>query len=219
MKKRDLKPKSLIVMSLILVSGYANAISVFTDRTSFETAIGTLSIEDFESSPVIGTPSSGAQASATFSLFTVSSTPNAVKVLDAPFLGVDNTTPGGSQYLYLDTDVGLQGSVSTFNFTAPLLAVGFDYSQLNEPGTSPSITIGGDVISIPLNPLPFDDFNPLFIGVIPDTSFQTFTIDSGIDSGFGIDQLTTSVVPIPAGLWLFGSGLIGLIGVARRKRS
>ena len=27
----------------------------------------------------------------------------------------------------------------------------------------------------------------------------------------------TSVVPVPAAVWLFGSGLIGLIGVARRK--
>ena len=28
-----------------------------------------------------------------------------------------------------------------------------------------------------------------------------------------------SVVPIPAAIWLFGSGLIGLVGVARRKKS
>ena len=26
-----------------------------------------------------------------------------------------------------------------------------------------------------------------------------------------------SAVPVPAAVWLFGSGLIGLIGVARRK--
>ena len=28
-----------------------------------------------------------------------------------------------------------------------------------------------------------------------------------------------SVVPIPAAIWLFGSGLIGLIGIARRKKA
>jgi len=28
-----------------------------------------------------------------------------------------------------------------------------------------------------------------------------------------------SVVPVPAAVWLFGSGLLGLVGVARRKRS
>lgn len=36
-----------------------------------------------------------------------------------------------------------------------------------------------------------------------------------IDGGFEL----TSVVPVPAAVWLFGSGLIGLIGVARRRRS
>ena len=29
--------------------------------------------------------------------------------------------------------------------------------------------------------------------------------------------LTGQVVPIPAALWLFGSGLLGLIGIARKK--
>ena len=29
----------------------------------------------------------------------------------------------------------------------------------------------------------------------------------------------TSFVPVPAAVWLFGSGLVGLIGVARRKKS
>ena len=32
----------------------------------------------------------------------------------------------------------------------------------------------------------------------------------------GVSAIAT-VVPIPAAVWLFGSGLIGLIGVARRK--
>ena len=31
--------------------------------------------------------------------------------------------------------------------------------------------------------------------------------------------IATSAVPIPAAIWLFGSGLIGLIGIARRKRA
>jgi len=28
-----------------------------------------------------------------------------------------------------------------------------------------------------------------------------------------------STVPIPAAVWLFGSGLLGLVGVARRKKA
>ena len=35
----------------------------------------------------------------------------------------------------------------------------------------------------------------------------------------GTFTAATTVVPIPAAVWLFGSGLLGLIGVARRKKA
>lgn len=45
----------------------------------------------------------------------------------------------------------------------------------------------------------------------------------GVDAGTGITdggfELTGYTVPVPATVWLFGSGLIGLIGIARRKKS
>lgn len=31
--------------------------------------------------------------------------------------------------------------------------------------------------------------------------------------------ISTLAIPIPPALWLFGSGLLGLIGIARRKRA
>ena len=34
---------------------------------------------------------------------------------------------------------------------------------------------------------------------------------------FQVNPFTIQAVPIPAAIWLFGTGLIGLIGVARRK--
>ena len=30
--------------------------------------------------------------------------------------------------------------------------------------------------------------------------------------------IATTAVPLPAAAWLFGSGLIGLVGIARRKK-
>ena len=42
------------------------------------------------------------------------------------------------------------------------------------------------------------------------------TVGADIDA---IAAISTTVIPIPASVWLFGSGLIGLIGIARRKKS
>ena len=35
---------------------------------------------------------------------------------------------------------------------------------------------------------------------------------------FALDDLAYAPVPVPAAVWLFGSGLLGLIGIARHKR-
>ena len=40
----------------------------------------------------------------------------------------------------------------------------------------------------------------------------------GFDLAY-VQAINFSVVPVPAAIWLFGSGLIGLIGVARRKKT
>lgn len=47
--------------------------------------------------------------------------------------------------------------------------------------------------------------------------------DGGLDdwrgwAQFRVDTVNVSTVPVPAAVWLFGSGLLGLFGLARRKR-
>ena len=63
----------------------------------------------------------------------------------------------------------------------------------------------------------------LFFGVIDSAPFTRLSIewnDAGYVVGFDYLQYTdTAVVPVPAAAWLFGSGLIGLIGIARRKQA
>ena len=56
------------------------------------------------------------------------------------------------------------------------------------------------------------------------TQFEFFGFSMGFDfsqdgtaTAISTDVINTSVVPVPAAVWLFGSGLIGLVGVARRR--
>lgn len=46
----------------------------------------------------------------------------------------------------------------------------------------------------------------------------TFSLSAG-DSASFTSNFEVVPVPLPAALWLFGSGLIGLVGIARRRRS
>jgi hypothetical protein len=53
-------------------------------------------------------------------------------------------------------------------------------------------------------------------------TFRWSSTEPDVDDVVGIDNLsfnTVTTVPVPTALWLFGSGLIGLIGIAKRKKS
>lgn len=43
--------------------------------------------------------------------------------------------------------------------------------------------------------------------------------DSLSNSEFGSSLFRASIVPVPAAVWLFGSGLLGLVGMARRRKA
>ena len=47
------------------------------------------------------------------------------------------------------------------------------------------------------------------------TPFQTYLYFSA----WAVQSGDVSAVPVPAAVWLFGSGLIGLVGFARRKKA
>lgn len=51
-----------------------------------------------------------------------------------------------------------------------------------------------------------------------DSQSTSFHVNSDVGySEYGSFLVKTSVVPVPAAVWLFGSGLLGLTGLARRK--
>jgi hypothetical protein len=54
-----------------------------------------------------------------------------------------------------------------------------------------------------------------------DREFGDFNCNAqGINCGAGTSHVSAyGVVPVPAAVWLFGSGLLGLVGIARRKKA
>ena len=65
-----------------------------------------------------------------------------------------------------------------------------------------------------------DLFDTLMIGAAPMGS--TYDAFGGLQA-IAIDNVRVdvdvSVVPVPAAVWLFGSGLLALVGIARRKKA
>jgi len=49
--------------------------------------------------------------------------------------------------------------------------------------------------------------------------YSATTDESGVFMGHYLVQASPVPVPVPAAVWLFGSGLIGLAGIARRKQA
>lgn len=56
-------------------------------------------------------------------------------------------------------------------------------------------------------------------GTFNNGSFAFYNFSQAAVTYAGFEQDTGTFIPIPPAVWLFGSGLAGLIGVARRKRS
>lgn len=82
----------------------------------------------------------------------------------------------------------------------------------------------GDGVGVGGSPFqdgPFKDFNPNFdITTLTFLSSEDATIEAMCTFEAGNDCPTVpNAVPVPAAVWLFGSGLLGLVGIARRKKA
>ncbi len=161
---------------------------------------------------------------------------------------LDNITSGQYAGLWIAQDVSDSGTY-TFTFSEAISAIEIQFDALSgDPTDPPSETISGfstsagapviaytniagtsfDGNSILSTTGPFDsNFGDGrgFFNASLSSSFTSFSFDhaQGLSqNGFVIERIsvtTLSTIPIPAAAWLFGSGLLGLIGVARRKKT
>ncbi len=105
--------------------------------------------------------------------------------------------------------------LTTFDNEAIVLDVNYSDSS----SQSYNVTLNGDAM-----------FTPEYFGLYSNDTSQSITSislygtdDTGAQRAWLIDDLTVITagsvpsVPVPAAAWLFGSGLVGLVGVARRK--
>ena len=236
------------------VTANAVAVTVYTDRTAFEAAfLSAPTIETFEHYENGGMPptfSDPADPIIDPDPHLSGDDPNGLKSLDlyyfelieltaeeptikigselvypGQYAGSENTTPGGSQFLYLDTDESKQGSETVFGFGlgSSVNAFGFDYTGVF--GSDPDRPEVLSIFEVTVNSETFrlngnnpEDL-PLFWGVIGPANFTTATLFTSLDSGYGVDEVTFgSAIPLPPALWLFGSGLLALAGSGMKKK-
>ncbi len=132
--------------------------------------------------------------------------------------------------------LGLEFNPSVVHLTGLTLTPGAPFDTLsptaidNVAGKVSFITILAPLAgSLPSGD--FDVFTMKFTAVGLGTSPVTLIDDGGIKSWTGSDFLpikeityqqvlvTVQPIPVPAAVWLFGSGLLGLLSVARRRAS
>lgn len=209
----------IVCASMLMANAtHIHAVGVFyTDETAFNSATSgiSLSLEGFEASFTTG-------STVNFPNFSVSSN-NASdiesKIGDSP----DTSHPSTEGLRLLQYSTTTQAGGVTFNFNDPINAFSVDFfDPLDGAAFDDYLSLSnsnGDSQVLLTGSQPNNDI--YFAGITDSTqTFNSVTIFSTKVPGdaISLDRVQFNVVPTPAAVWLFGSGLLGLIGIAKRKR-
>ena len=211
--------KVLMLIAALGFSGAANAAQVFWTNWGDRTALGTIS-------PLGVTVSYSGEVQSLISNY-----PSWEPVSTFSGGTVDNAPPQSGGIIQL---FGGTSTVDTITFSTPVVnpvmaiwslgAVGAQASFVfngNEPFTiqsgGPSNEYGGSSITASGNTVYSNEGS----GTIQfqGTYSQLTWTNPQNEVWYGFTVGAPAAVPIPAAAWLFGSGLLGLIGVARRKKA
>ena len=138
---------------------------------------------------------------------------SSISVLDPSefiFLGASNIDLYDSASLSGPTTIG-PGTVGKVSDSAagPYIGINWVTPEIRVPVGY----VSGDALTTSTMIFTGETFSTL--GITPGAYEWTWGTGASADSF----KLNVGAVPIPAAVWLFGSGLLGLIGVARRKKA
>ncbi len=164
---------------------------------------------------------------------------------DKDGLGIGVTS--GSSFEYSTVGPGDGDGTDEWVYNTQSYTHTFDLSTLGGPITSASLSIftggqgfngltsvymngeligqltDGDNVGGDYNVAWLDTFDlTAYASILASGTVSIEIVPVGSGDGWALDysELTvTSAVPVPAAVWLFGSGIFGLIGFSRRKRS
>ena len=141
---------------------------------------------------------------------------------------VDDSFQTTSASNYLGTDDGsvafYGGDSFTVAFDQTIHAAGMyliSADTISDGDFTITTNTGQSVSNLSLADLNLLDGNAYYLGLIEDDfnlGFTSITLSSFQDNYlFNVDDITVSAVPEPSTLWLLSIGLLGVIGMSRRK--
>ena len=221
---------TLSFLIFAFTSANAATVTTFSDRTNWETAVGTFQEENFNSTPAIDPiPNNTVFDFGLFNMFYTTAT-GIDEVVNA--VNLSPASINGSQQINLAFDTAGTDSTTLLElqFDSPVTAFGATWNgirnEIPDP-TSPfgppnlKINVGGATIQLNtfLGPAPLAFNSPSqdggFLGFTSDMPFSSISFTADGTEIFHFDDAvlsTTAPVPAPSALLLMGSGLVGVVG-------
>lgn len=209
-------PLSVAVVAAFVVSAVesrAGVIATYTSRSAFDAAVGTTTLETFNSFTVnTHVPFPGALDIGPFTITKNDFFEGLVRVVPESSFNVDGT-PNLKTNTFLNHDL-------TLTFDTAITSFGADFAGFNESlALRTNILAGSDTIAAPNT----GGSNAVrFFGFQSDTAFTTLTFKGVLSDGFGVDNVafgSNATVPEPTSLAIFGIGAcVAGIGAGRRRR-